>query len=328
MTAVNQSTLLISLDFELFWGMQDIQSLDGYRENISGAKAAVEGMLAMFEKYSIHATWASVGFLFARDLEQLKKYLPSQGLRPTYDNKPCDSYRCLAWMKENPKLGEYFFAPDLIQNIIQKKGQELASHTLSHYYCGERGQTVHQFAADIEAGKRIAAELFGAAVRTLVFPRNQSDPKYVDVLGKLGMLAYRGEEEDWIHSGAGRGVFMRVLRLLDSYIPLTGQGGYVPVKSPEGVLNLKGSRFLRPYSKKLAVLEKLKLRRIKKQMLHAARKGQVFHLWWHPHNFGVKLDYHMSFLEEILDYFQYLSREYGMRSLNMLEAAAEFDGAR
>jgi hypothetical protein len=58
-------------------------------------------------------------------------------------------------------------------------------------------------------------------------------------------------------------------------------------------------------------------------MLHAAMNGLTFHLWWHPHNVGVHTDLHMQQLEEILSYYDELKEKYGMRSLNMQEAAQE-----
>ena len=58
-------------------------------------------------------------------------------------------------------------------------------------------------------------------------------------------------------------------------------------------------------------------------MLHAAKNGLTFHLWWHPHNVGVMTEYHLKQLEEIFDYFNQLKEIYGMRSLNMREAAEE-----
>ena len=58
-------------------------------------------------------------------------------------------------------------------------------------------------------------------------------------------------------------------------------------------------------------------------MLHAAKNGLTFHLWWHPHNVGVYTPEHMKQLEEIFSYYDELKKTYGMRSLNMREAAEE-----
>ena len=79
----------------------------------------------------------------------------------------------------------------------------------------------------------------------------------------------------------------------------------------------------KPIFKPLRFLEGVKLHRIKRQMLHAAKNGLTFHLWWHPHNIGVKTEEHLSQLEEIFRYYAELREKYGMQSLNMREAAAQ-----
>ena len=57
-------------------------------------------------------------------------------------------------------------------------------------------------------------------------------------------------------------------------------------------------------------------------MTYAARHQQIFHLWWHPHNFGRYLTENMAMLEKIISHFHVLEQQYGMRSLNMGELAA------
>jgi hypothetical protein len=86
--------------------------------------------------------------------------------------------------------------------------------------------------------------------------------------------------------------------------------------------NIPASRFLRPYSKTLAPLDGLRLRRIRRDLRSAAEKGRIYHLWWHPHNFGVNLDENLAFLESALQSFDELRSRRGMESLNMAECAA------
>ena len=117
---------------------------------------------------------------------------------------------------------------------------------------------------------------------------------------------------------------MRLLRLADVYFPLTGQGGYEP-KKEDGIWNLVGSRMYKPIFRPLAFLEKQKIRRIKAQMRHAAKRNLTFHLWWHPHNIGVRTEEHLAQLEEIFAYYQELKETYGMESLNMREAALRLE---
>ena len=312
-----QPTLIVSLDFELYWGMQDACPLDKYRSNILGARTAIPRLLRLFERHGIHATWASVGFLFARDADALAPYLPSE--RPTYAVEERSAYRCIHTLaRQEP---DCFFAPELLKEIAACPGQEIGTHTFSHFYCREPGQTTSQFEADMLAALAIAQD-HGFSSASVVLPRNQCEPEYTQVLSRLGFTAYRDEESDWIHERVRFRPLMRLLRLADVYLPLTGQGGYIPAVE-NGIVNLPGSRMYKPFFPPAGLLEGLKIRRIKRQMLHAAKKGLTFHLWWHPHNIGTNTDFHLRQLEDIFSYYDELHETYGMRSLNMNEAAQE-----
>lgn len=313
-----KGTFVVSLDFELFWGMQDCISLDDYKDHVLGGRKAIPLLLDMFNKYEIHATWATVGFMFGKDYEEIKKYIPKE--LPSYDNQKLSAYQCFSYIDDSNM--SCFYAPDLIKQISQSSNQEIGCHTFSHYYCRESGQTIEQFDKDIEAAVRIAND-HGYQLNSIVLPRNQCEDEYIEVLNKHGFISYRDEENDWIHEKVKIRSLKRLLRLMDVYIPLTGQGGYHPTKR-NGIVKLQGSRMYKPYFKYLFFLENLKLRRIKKQMLHAAKNGLVFHFWWHPHNIGVKTDFHLKQLEEIFQYYQKLQNEYGMESLNMNELAELF----
>ncbi len=315
--------LVVSLDFELFWGMTDCATLDSYGTNIRGAHTAIPRLLSLFEKYGIHATWATVGLLFADDAADATRFAPPESLYPTYENTALLTYRELNTLAIDEGNKTYFFAPTLIDTIAKTPHQEIASHTFAHYYCREVGQTPTQFAADMAAAGAIATAK-GYTLSSVVLPRNQCEPAYTKVLAEAGYTAYRDEENDWIHEKVHFRPLMRILRLLDVYFPLTGQGGYTPQKE-SGIWNLVGSRMYKPVVPKLRFLEGLKLRRIKKQMLHAAKNGLTFHLWWHPHNIGVMTDEHLKQLEEIFAYYATLRETYGMQSRTMCETVEELE---
>lgn len=316
---MSKSTLIVSLDFELFWGMQDGMKLEEYEANILGGRKAIPQMLDLFQKHGIHATWATVGFLFGQNETELRKYFPPN--LPSYDNDVLSSYRCFGTIGQDEQTAPCYYGLSLIEEIAKVPYQEIGTHTFSHYYCREAGQTTVQFREDMTAAKNIAEDK-GYHLQSVVLPRNQCEPEYTRVLTELGFTCYRDEENDWIHEKVKFKPLMRVLRLMDVYFPLTGQGGYKP-KIENGIVNLVGSRMYKPYFKPLAFMENMKLRRIKMQMLHAAKNGLTFHLWWHPHNVGVHTDFHMKQLEEIFSYYDELKEKYGMRSLNMNEAAQE-----
>ena len=316
-------TFMVSLDFELFWGMLEVCSLESYQDNVLGGKKAIPQLLKLFEKYNIHATWATVGFLFADNYEELSRFFPRQ--RPSYLNPALDGYSHFANIGQDEQTAPCFFAPGLLEKIAATPGQEIGSHTFCHYYCREKGQTVAQFEADMRAAREIAASR-GYDVTSVILPRNQTEPEYTEVLRRVGFTAYRAEEPDWIHRYFRKRKWQppyRALHLLDMYLPLTGQCCYVP-RQENGIWNLVGSRIFRPIFRPLEFLEGMKLRRIKKEMLYAAKHGLLYHLWWHPHNLGARTEENLSQLEEIFRYYTELKEKYGMQCLNMGEAAASF----
>ena len=311
--------MMISLDFELFWGFLEEMQLEDYQENVLGGRAAIPRLLKLFEQYGIHATWATVGFMFAKDYEEVSRYFPEE--KPAYEKNGMSPYDYFAKIGE--KEAPCFFAPDLIRLVSEAPGQEIGSHTFCHYYCREKGQTVEQFAADMAAAKKIAAD-HGYDVTSVILPRNQCEPEYTRVLRDLGFTAYRDEEDDWIHDKIKWFPLRRVFRLLDVYLPLTGQGVHKPRKE-DGIWNFVGSGMFKPIRPALMFLEGFKLRRIKARMRHAAKHDMVFHLWWHPHNIGAMTDENLKQLEEIFRYYQQLKREYGMESLNMGELSRQLE---
>ena len=321
---MDKGTLLISLDFELFWGVLDCHTYDSYGKNVLGGRKAIPKLLELFKKYGVHATWATVGMMFADNVEDLFTYCPSKKLYPHYKNQLLSSYNFLE--KETIKIDDenYFFGRQLIDLISKYDGQEIGSHTFSHYYAREDGQNIDEFSADINSAKNIAKNK-GYEVNTLVFPRNQSLDSYEKVIKSNKFIAYRGEEQDWIHR-IPVNIIKRMFRLMDSYINLTGSSTYPKEIFKKGELhNLRGSRFLRPYNKRLSFIEPLKIHRVKSQMKKAAKKGEIMHLWWHPHNVGLNTEVNLKHIEEILSYYKKLNTKYGMKSCNMRELANEIN---
>ncbi len=321
---MSKGTLLVSLDFELFWGVQDCHTYDDYGQNVLGGRKAVPQLLEIFKKHDIHASWATVGMMFAESKDEILKYSPSDKLRPHYENKALSPYRLLDKIGDNEAEEPYYFGKSLIDLVAEYPNQEIASHTYSHYYARENGQNLDEFSADIIAAK-IIGKAKGYDVKTLVFPRNQSKDEYVSSMLENGYTAFRGEEEDWIHKISINPI-KRMFRLADSYINLTGSATYAKSDFEKGELhNFHGSRFLRPYNHTLRLFEKLKIRRVKGQMKAAAKHGKIMHLWWHPHNIGVNTERNLKNINEIFDYYDFLREKYGMESKNMLELADEIN---
>lgn len=320
---LKHGVLLISLDFELYWGVRDSRNLMDYKKNLEGAHDAVDAMLQIFSDYQVRATWAAVGFLFFSDREGLLANYPIN--IPQYVDVGLSPYNYITNQAELSNI--HHFAPELIGEIAKTSGQEIATHTFSHYYCLEDGQTYDDFVEDITLALSIAKRS-GVTIKTIIFPRNQIRLDYLPVLYKLGIICYRGNEHGWLYSSADQksiGFARRLLRLFDSYINLSGHNLFDLSDSvPNLPINLPSSSFFRPYNQRLKWFERYKINRIKKSMLNAAINKKVFHLWWHPHNFGVSTKENMEQLDEVLQYYTKLHKEYGMVSLNMSDLVNDY----
>lgn len=312
----------VSLDTELYWGVHDTGTLD-YIENVRiGREKAIPKMLRLFEKYGIHTTWAIVGAAFAETLDELKNFIPPKELQPSYSNDVRSPYHLFDEYiidEDGERLSAFLGGKD-IEKIQSVPYQEIATHTFSHYYCNESGQTVEQFKADLKAAVEIAKDK-GIELKSIVFPKNEIDVEYLKASSEFGIETYRGIESNWIYNSNMPMILKKLLRFADAYFPISGPNCHNMTEN--GCLyNLCASRILKPYNEKLSFLEPLKLKRIKRQMLYAAKNDKLFHIWWHPHNFGANTDKNLSTLEEILKYYKELEEKYGMQSKNMIELTA------
>jgi peptidoglycan/xylan/chitin deacetylase (PgdA/CDA1 family) len=310
--------LVISLDFELHWGVRDKCAPDGsYRDNLLGARKAIPRILDLFEEFEVAATWATVGFLFAESRLERERFSPT--VRPHYADSRLDPYGELTGEGEHDDPLHY--ALSLIEEIRSRARQEIATHTFSHYYCLEPGETREAFAADLRSAVAIAQRR-GIDVQSIVFPRNQFRPGYEELLREAGIVCYRGNEPNWMYRPRPRSqetLAVRAPRLLDHYVSLSGPKvvRWDEVVQPNGLCNVRSSMFLRPYSAQRKSFESARLRRIAGGMQAAAEQRGIFHLWWHPHNFGAQTEQNLEFLRNVLKVFAGCRRTHGMQSLSM-----------
>jgi peptidoglycan/xylan/chitin deacetylase (PgdA/CDA1 family) len=324
--APETSRFLISLDFELMWGVRERRTIADYGENVLGARRAIPVLLETFARHGVRATWATVGMLLFDSKEELLAHLPIE--RPRYARRALDPYADLDTIGDDERSDPHHFGLSLARQIAACEGMELASHTFSHFFALADGQTQAQFEADLEASIASVERIAPRPV-SLVFPRNQVNAEYLEACRRLGFTGFRGNERSWMYTAGDEAAnrrTKRAARLVDAYLPLSGANTSRP-SADAGMVDLPSSRFLRPATGAPRRLERLRVRRVTTAMESAARTGATFHLWWHPHNFGRDLDRNLHVLEEILAVFGRLRRDYGMRSLTMREAAAEVTAA-
>lgn len=241
---------VISLDFELMWGVRDKRTINDYGQNILNVHQVIPQTLELFREYAVCGTFSTVGFLFFKTKEELLANLPS--IKPQYEDKSLSPYENSYFESLGSDFNQdkYHFAPLLIDEIKKYPEQEIGTHTFSHYYCLEKGQTLESFREDTRMAVQVAKEQ-GIEITSLIFPRNQFNDKYLQVCSELGITCYRGNEHSWLYkaqSGENESLFQRAFRLMDSYINISGHNcysdDYIKKETP---VNIPSSRFLRPY---------------------------------------------------------------------------------
>ena len=330
-----QGSFVISLDFELMWGMFDKVTSEQYGVNLDGVHEVVPRLLTLFSDRGINATWATVGMLLYSDTESLQAAVTEVTDKPDFIRSEYSAYKHFA-LGQTATHPTHYFAPELAALICSTLGQEFASHTFSHLYCKEQLVDEITEEAVVKAdtlAMSVAAESFPTPLTSIVFPRNQWSQQALWVLARAGYTAFRGTEKHLLYSAksdvAQRHPLLRLLRLIDAYFNISGYHTYT-LPERQGLnmplTNIPASRFLRPYSRRFALFEPLRLRRIKCAMTQAAKAGEVYHLWWHPHNFGRDIEKNIAFLTKILDHFNTLQTKYSMESVTMRTLATRDRG--
>jgi hypothetical protein len=318
---VKQSAFVISLDFEQHWGVYDHSSVDVYRRKFYGGRRAIPKILERFHAAGIHASWATVGLLLCDGREDALAQYPNH---PPYQELGIQIHDVIERSGDSETDDPYHYALSLVQRIAAVPGQEIATHTFSHYYCLENGPSVKDFEKDLEAATRVASR-HGIDLTAIVFPRNQYSPVHLAACRRQGIKAFRGnpEADPYLPRSATNTTRMtRLMRLLDAYVEVVSTDKLLSHPSEqEGIINVPASRFLRPVSRLDRRLSRLRLRRIRAEMTRAARQGADYHLWWHPHNFGTYTEENLALLDAIVAHYQELHRRYGMASMTITEAA-------
>ena len=314
MDVINSGALVISLDFELFWGVADIANYIDWEEKIKHVYEIVPRTLSLFKKYDIHATWATVAAMMLNDVKELYGYLPKKMPKQTEEILTSLSLN-------NQAIPSYMlFANELVKQVYNTPGQELGTHTLTHYYCGRKDSRPEELAQEIKISSEIMKEKGYGLCKTIVFPRNQVKDEFIKAMPS-NIKIYRGVKDGIVTAAKKRHPKLGVLLwYLDHYLPIQDATvKHIKIQNGDTCCNIIQSRLFKAYRNKYKLLEGIKMKRYKNEMTHAAKKHRVYHMCWHPHNFSVNTEENFSQLEELLDLYRDLKTRYNMRSYNMSE---------
>jgi peptidoglycan/xylan/chitin deacetylase (PgdA/CDA1 family) len=318
LAVLNKGYFLISLDFELQWGRFDKVALtDKRKQELENTIEVIPKFLKLFETYNVAATWATVGMLFNKNSDQWKCNIPKT--IPNYTNSKYSPYLYFNSLKEDDKIENYFYALDIINMIVQASSQEMASHTYSHFYCFEKGQTVNNFADDLMKAKSVM-EYHKCNFDSLVFPRNQYNEEYYKTCTIFGLQTIRTNPIKWYWNTKNKDTKLKkIFRLVDifnflDYSNCIDTSAFLRQKTKP--YKLPSSRFFRSWIPNRLV-NYLKLKRILLEMSYAAKHKKYYHLWWHPENFGTYPDQCLQELEVILKHYSFLNCKYNFKSESM-----------
>ena len=273
-------TLVLSIDFELRWGMLDRvgQDVEKYKSNLLSVHDNLPWMLQVFEERNIAATWATVGALGCDNWDEFDRVRPKH--KPSYKNEALDYVNDF-----NQKLdpnGELYFAPKLIRDIIGTAKQELGTHTFGHIYGTEPDVTYEELKIDLLTVKEFFSKKFGVTPESLVFPRNQVI--YENKLIQDDVIkTYRGNENVTYLSAENqkeKQFFNRVKILLDAINPYISHDYNKNDIVNGNVLSSSMFKIHLPELLRKAHLSKLK------HNITRLKSDEIYHIWYHPHNLG------------------------------------------
>lgn len=315
-----QGGLVISQDFEMLWGSIGSNKFETFKKNVIHEDFIIDKTLELFKKYKIHATWAIVGAMLCKNSNEANNYINNDIIYKNWNFSMKDYINSIP-----DELNKYYFAPHYLYKLLSIKHQEIATHTFSHFYCLEDDSKKSLFEEEIQNSKKIFSE-YGVEIKSIILPRNQVNTSWNDVLLKNKITAVRMRQPAFILSKNKQR--SKIIDFLDSYIPIRKNLCYniKNIKEENGVYNIKASMFYRTYNEKLKIFEYLKTARIKHEMTISAKKGLIFHLWWHPHNMGSNIKYNFKQLESILKHYKKLSSKYDYKSYNMEEIVNLLEG--
>ena len=320
-----RGALVISLDFELHWGLVDTFSLESIQDRLLGTRTAIPAILELFEEFEIHATWATVGLLFHHTRDALLAGLPNR--RPAAAGDKLSPYDMLSVLGSDEQADPYHYASSIIDRIAAVPHQEIASHSFAHHIWDRTPEDIEAFRADLTTALATARSK-GINISCYVFPQNKYGSDLIGVLEQEGMLAFRGDGRPWYwlfdREHKVSQTLFRCLRLLDRHVNLSGGNAYrLESLGQKPPYNIPGGLGLEYFSHApwLSAFEPLRLRRLTTGLTKAALQQKIFHLWCHPHQFGEGMREKLDFLRRFLSHFADLREKRELESLNMKEVA-------
>lgn len=298
----SRGAVVLSIDFELRWGMHHVirEGSDAYAANLLNAPSAAEMLINELCARGIRATWATVG---AMACEGWDDYWARAPRGPRYADRRLAVMR--TFQDLDPAGGMHFRRATVLR-ISQSPGQELGCHTFSHVLCAREGAVDADLEADLRACAVLWMELFGSTPRSLVYPCDELC--HLHKLAPLGIRVVRVPGSVWARRPA---VLRQAVAAANAFL---SPASHEPYGTHDGLVLTEGSRFVRfglPEPLWQVHLDAVR------RSLRRVVAGRVLHLWWHPHNLGGDLVRSAQRVRSLLDAVQECMESDGLQSLRM-----------
>jgi len=323
-TIFDQGVFTISLDFELLWGSFDSgkhrKFIDHFARDggaFRSTRAIVDRLLALFQKYDVRVTWATLGHLFLDHCEMIDgvkhpdmpRARHSWFAQDWYTHDPCKDYRA----------EPLWYGRDMIEKILDAKPRhEIGSHSFSHVIFSDPGCTAEVADAEIRKCVELARGL-NLELESFVFPRNQLG--HLDLLRKHGFRIARGKAPFWFFNLRSR-MLRRAGHLVDDFFAIQPVCG-TPEQTEQGFWIAPVSMFLQSMDgPRRLIPARSRIRKATKGIERAVREKSLFHLSFHPtENLCFSTDRMFQALEEIVAHAARRRDEGKLRVLTMSEIA-------
>lgn len=290
----------MSLDFELAWGTRGRPSAKIVQPDLDGTRRAIDGLLHLFEKYEISATWASVGGMFLGG-DQRHQWLQTEGMQDVPSGNSASEPR--------------WYAEDILAQLRSSTPeQEIGLHTLTHMFVQDSQSSRSQFDLELQRQCELYHDLELPSAKSFIFPKHFM--AHFDLLAKHGVTCYRGPENGWFEHLPGT-VLSAGGRLMWGKLrgcPVVS----LPIRTAEGLWVIPSSQYYPPFrsvGKYLSIADRVA--KAKKGLKRAATTKRVFHLWTHPFNLGTRTEELLGGLELILEYAASLREIDAVENLSM-----------
>ena len=267
---MNKSGIIISIDFELDWGYTNQDNPLSEDEISKG----LDSLIALLTKHQIKSTWAIVGQLFTNNIKE--------------DN----SKRQLRWITRNLKEN------DLI---------EIASHTYNHIFCEELSKELIE--EDFSLMKNIAKDN-NSDFKSIVFPRNQYSVANLNLIKKNSYTHYRSVLKKWYLRTNKYSEESKIKRNLIRIFDMFPFNRDAIVGSQNELISISDSRFFRFFSPSFLgeIISNIYLKVLKYELRQCIKRGNLYHIWFHPHNI-IKKPNGLKELDLFLKYYKKLKVE-------------------